>query len=71
MWTTYWKRFPITQGLILTVCALMKFYFGRSWDQVAGFFFVMQLGGLAGAWWGTRLARKAGDQDRKLPLDKG
>lgn len=71
MWAIYLKRLPITQGLILLVCAVLKFYYGRPWGQVAAFFLFLQVAGLLGAWWGMRLKRQIETADRRLPLDKG
>jgi hypothetical protein len=71
MWAIYWKRLPITQGLILAVCALLKFYYGRPWGQVAVFFLFLQFAGLLGVWWGARLRRQIQGSEQRLPLDKG
>jgi len=62
MWSTYCRRLPFTQSLILGISAIFRFYFQRDWREVGIFFGLMEFAGLAGAWWGWRLKRKMQDR---------
>jgi hypothetical protein len=67
MWQTYWKRFPLMQGLILVLCAVMYYVLKLRWAQVAATFVVMEIGAVLGAWYGTRMRKRVESQD-DLPL---
>jgi hypothetical protein len=70
MWDIYRKRFVFMQIVILVVCAVMKFYFQRSWPQVIAVFVVMEIFNVFGAWWGHRLAQRLASLNERLPLQK-
>jgi uncharacterized membrane protein YfcA len=68
MWQTYWKRFPVMQGMILILCAIMLFVIKLHWVQVAATFVIMQLGAVLGAWYGTRLRKRIESRPDDLSL---
>jgi len=57
MWEQYKKNLTSTQLLILAV-AVALLAFTRSWHVAARFFFVMQIGSVAGVMWGLRLRKR-------------
>jgi hypothetical protein len=58
MWEQYKRTFSKTQALIAVVTMGTYFYLGHMAARSAAFFVVMQIGGVVGAMWGTRLKRK-------------
>jgi len=70
MWEHYRKFLIPTQLFIIALTATL-FFTGRSaLGGAIAVFIVMQLGALAGAWWGARLKGKLEDRANRLPLDK-
>lgn len=70
MWEAYRKRFVFTQLFILVVCAALRFGAKTPWPNIGVFFGCMQIGGVVGAWWGNRLAKKIQASRDRLPLDQ-
>ena len=70
MWEAYRKRLVATQVMIVIVCALLRWVVRLDWTIVAATFVVMQIGGLAGAWYGHRLAEKLRANQNELPLHR-
>ncbi len=63
MWAIYWKRFWITQGFILVMAAVLRFYFERPPSFVLAVFVMMQVAAIWGAWWGHRLGLRMNERD--------
>jgi uncharacterized membrane protein YfcA len=70
MWEAYRKRLVATQVMIVVVCVLLRWIVRLDWAVVAATFVVMQIGGLAGAWYGHRLVQKIRQQQDELPLHR-
>lgn len=58
MWLIYRKRFLIMQIPILAVCAILRFAYESPWPRVGLFYAIMQIPGVIGAWWTSRLTGK-------------
>ena len=71
MWEQYRKTFVLNQIFILAACAGAYFYIAPgSVITALAILVMMELGSLAGAWWGARLKRKIEDNAKKLPLQR-
>lgn len=57
MWEQYKKNLLVSQ-LIIGAVTVALLVFTRSWPIAARFFFVMQLGSVAGVMWGMRLRKR-------------
>ena len=58
MWEHYKKTFRSIQAAIAILTIVIYVGLGRMWFVTAVFFFMMQVGGLAGALWAKRLRDK-------------
>ncbi|MEO8214182.1 MAG: hypothetical protein ABI560_13365 [Myxococcales bacterium] len=62
MWKQYKRSFASTQGVIVAITLGTYFYGGHMVARSATFFVVMELAGVVGAMWGTRLKNKVNRQ---------
>jgi uncharacterized membrane protein YfcA len=69
MWEQYRKSFKIMQVFILLLCAAAYFLAKMPLPAVIFLWLALQLGSLAGAWWGSRIRRQIEKQDKGLPLE--
>jgi hypothetical protein len=70
MWQQYRKYLIPTQLFILAMCGVLYLLGKAPLVSIVAVFGVMQLGALAGAWWGTRLKAKMQRDSDRLPLDR-
>jgi uncharacterized membrane protein YfcA len=70
MWQQYRKYLIPTQLFIFAMCAVLYYMRHMALPSVIAVFIVMQIGGLVGSWWGTRLKNKMNAQRDRLPLDR-
>jgi hypothetical protein len=62
MWDQYKRTFTKTQAVIAIATMGTYFYLGHGAARSAVFFLMMQIGGVLGAMWGTRLRKKVDSQ---------
>jgi hypothetical protein len=70
MWAQYRKTALATQMFILVMCALAYFFGKAPVRSILTIFVVMQICGLLGAWWGTRLKARIEKSELELPLER-
>ncbi len=68
MWAQYRKRFIFMQVFILALCAVGYYGIHMRWEMILSFFVAMQVGAVAGAWYGARLIDKMAQRGDALPI---
>ncbi len=68
-WSQYKKTFVVSQLFIVTICLVSYFVMKLQPPVIFTIFIAMQLGSVAGAFFGARLRRQLDEQDKRLPLD--
>lgn len=70
MWELYRKTLIPMQLLIVAACVTFYYITGKHWQPILVVFLVMQVGSLAGAWWGARMRQRISRSRDDLPLKK-
>ena len=66
----YRRTFFFMQIAILAICAVLYFRLHMPFEALTIFALVMEVGAIAGAFWGTRLSRKIQHQRDRMTLLK-
>ncbi len=69
MWQQYRRTFWIMQVFILGMCVVGRLFAGMPWPAVVFLWIALQLGSLAGAWWGSKLRNQLDRDSKGLPLE--
>jgi uncharacterized membrane protein YfcA len=70
MWTEYKRTAVVIQLFIIALIGTVRWRAHTPWDALLFVFIFLQLGALAGAWFGARLKKQAQKSDDQLPLQR-
>jgi hypothetical protein len=70
MWQQYRKTFWPMQAFIALLCVVAYVFAKMPLPAVVFLCFTLELGSVAGAWWGTRIRRQLERNSKRLPLER-